>query len=423
MNKYDIIVAGGGLAGIAAAIAAARCGQKVLLFDKSGYLGGSATNCLVNPFMPYCAMVNGKKKQLSAGIFEEILCRLDDMRRLTGETLYIEGRAILSQEHLKLVLDQMATEAGITLLFHAYLCDVNCYDGKIESLCVATKSGKLTLTADYYIDATGDADLAMGAGCSYRLGREEDNLCQPMTICFRIANIDVDQYYAERPLIQQLYKQYRAEGKIKNPREDVLTFRTTQQNVLHFNSTRVVKRNPVDPFDLTCAELEAREQVLELYLFLKENFSFMKNAELQCIAPEIGVRESPMINGLHLLTGKELVALTPFEDSIACGNYDIDIHNPAGTGTSHHYIPQGKYYQIPYRSLVPADCSNLLIAGRCISADHEAQAAIRIMPIVCCLGEAAGTAAAVSAKDQVTPANADIRKIQQILTDNGAVIY
>ena len=423
MEKFDIIVAGGGFAGAAAAIAAARCGQKVLLFDKSNCLGGAAVNCLVNPFMPYSTKVDSEFKSLSAGIFEEILNRLTSMRNLTGEMIYSDRKRIFSEEHLKLVLNEMALEAGVTLLFHAYLCDVIISDGKIQHLTVATKSGNIDLTADYYIDATGDADLAVRSGCSYHLGREADHLCQPMTLCFRVSNVDLEKFEQERSQIQTLYKEFKASGKIKNPREDVLIFHTIQKNVLHFNSTRVVKLNPVDPFDVTRAEVEAREQVLELYLFLKENFESMKNAELLSTAAEIGVRESRMIDGLHLLTGKELIDCSKFEDSIACGNYDIDIHNPEGSGTSHYYFPAGQYYEIPYRSLLPKEISNLLVAGRCISVDHEAQASIRIMPIVCCLGEAAGVAAAVAAKSNVVPANADIAEIQRILTENGAVIH
>ena len=423
MEKFDVIVAGGGFAGAAAAIAAARCGQRVLLFDKSNCLGGAAVNCLVNPFMSYSTRVNDEVKDLSAGLFAEIMDRLAEMRKLTGEMLYSEKRRIFSEEHLKFVLNQMAIEANVTLLFHAYLCEVKCMDGKIQSLTVATKSGNLELSADYYIDATGDADLAVRSGCSYHLGRETDNLCQPMTLCFRISNVDMEKFNEERPAMQALYKEYKAAGKFKNPREDVLIFRTIQKNVLHFNSTRIVKLNPVNPFDVTRAELEAREQVLELYLFLNEHFAFMKDAELLSTAAEIGVRESRMIDGLHLLTGKELVDCSRFEDSIACGNYDIDIHNPEGSGTSHYYFPAGQYYEIPYRSLLPKEISNLLVAGRCISVDHEAQASIRIMPIVCCLGEAAGVAAAVASKAKVAPADAEIAEIQRILVENGAVIH
>ena len=417
-KKYDIIVAGGGFAGAAAAISAARCGQKVLLFDNANCLGGAAANCLVNPFMRNSTKINGVQKELSAGIFKEIKEKIKEFQELTKEP-----EVAFNEEHLKIILNRMALEAGVELLFHAKLFEVSYKERKLESVTVATKSGNLTFYADYFIDATGDADLAVLAGCDFHLGRNEDQLCQPMTLCFRLSNVDVEKYYEERPAMQELYKQFQEEGKITNPRENILVFRVPQKNVLHFNSTRIVKLNPVDPYDLTKAEIEAREQVLELYLFLKSNFSAFKDAELLSTAAQIGVRESRMIDGRYLLTGKELVDCARFEDSIACGNYDIDIHNPEGSGTSHYYFPDGQYYEIPYRSLLPGQIDNLLVAGRCISVDHEAQASIRIMPIVCCIGEAAGVGAAVAAKAKVSAADADILEIQRILTQNGAVIH
>lgn len=423
MKKYDIIVAGGGFAGAAAAIAAGRQGKKVLLFDKSNCMGGAATNCLVNPFMPYTTKVDGKQHRLCAGIFLEIQNKLDEMREETGELRLMEGRSIFSEEHLKIILNRMAIEAGVELLYHAYLCGVSYSDRRITGITVATKSGPVELCADCYIDATGDADLSVLSGCSYRLGRDGDSLCQPMTLCFRVSNVDVKKFYEDRPMLQELYKKQRAEGNIKNPREDILVFNLVQDNTLHFNSTRIVKLNPVDPFDLTRAEIEAREQVLELYMFIKKNSESFKNAELLMTAADIGVRESRMINGRHILTGKEIVACTKFVDSVACGNYDVDIHNPEGSGTSHYYFPDGQYYEIPYRSLLPLDIDNLIVAGRCISVDHEAQASMRVMPIVCCVGEAAGAAAAVAVDQKCNPADADIARIQKILVDGGAVIH
>ena len=424
MKKYDIIVAGGGFAGTAAAIAAARQGLKVLLFDKSNCLGGAAVNCFVFPFMPYTTVIDGKRTRLSSGIFLEIQDALDEIRTRTGETDHMAGRSSFSEEHLKLVLNRMVLDAGAELLYHAYLCGAKTENGRIKSVTVATKAGNIELCADMFIDATGDADLAVLSGCPYRLGREGDNLCQPMTLCFRLSNVDKEKFKEELPAIQELYKKLQSEGKIKNPRENVLIFNNmVQKNILHFNTTRIVKLDPTNPFDVTKAEIESREQVMEMYLFLKDNFESFKNAELLSTAMEIGVRESRMIDGKHLLTGKELVDCTKFEDSIACGNYDIDIHNPEGAGTSHYYFPDGQYYEIPYRSLVPQKIENLLVAGRCLSADHEAQASVRIMPIVCCLGEAAGVGAAVAVKNKTTAENANITEIQKILQENGAIIH
>ena len=139
-------------------------------------------------------------------------------------------------------------------------------------------------------------------------------------------------------------------------------------------------------------------------------------------APQIGVRESRKIEGEYVLTGDDLVSCVKFEDSIAAGNYDIDIHNPEGGGTSHYYFKDGEYYTIPYRCLIPKGGKNLLVAGRCVSATHEAQASVRIMPIVCCIGEAAGTAAAAAHKRGVAVNEADVPEIQNILRGNGAFI-
>ena len=422
MNRYDIIVAGGGFAGAAAAISAARLGKNVLLLEKSNALGGAACNCLVNPFMPFHTKIDGERKRLSAGLFEEIQNRLQDVRNELGELRFSNSDSFFGEEHLKLLLNRMAAEAGVHLLYHATLCGVKKNGGKLESVTVATKSGNIEFCADYFIDATGDANLSYMAGAKMRLGRDGDSLCQPMTLCFRVGNVDVDWFYADRDKVQEVYSRYQAEGKIRNPRENVLVFRTIQTGVLHFNSTRIVKKNPVDPFDVTQAEIEAREQVIELFTLLKQNIPAMKNAELLSTATEIGVRESRMIDGEHILTGKEIIGCCRFEDSIACGNYDVDIHNPEGAGTSHYYFPDGQYYQIPYRSLIPLGFENLLVAGRCISVDHEAQASIRIMPIVCCLGEAAGVAAAVASEEKGAVKNADIKRIRDILHQNGACI-
>lgn len=415
-DSYDVIVVGGGFSGAAAAIAAAREDLSVLLIEKSNCLGGAAVNCLVNPFMPYQTRLNGKVVELCRGLFLEIR---EKMRAAGG----LEGKgAVFDEELLKLVLNRMALSAGVKLLFHSWLFEVQQEKGHLRSVTVLNKSGRQTYRARYFIDATGDADLAALSGVPCRLGRDQDGLCQPMTLCCRIAGVDIPRYRQGFERAQALYKQWLQEGKLRNPREDILLFDTLQDGVLHVNSTRIIRRNPVDAWDLTESEIEAREQVYELFHFLKEHAEGFENSRLLSTAMEIGVRESRRIEGLYTLTGEDLKACTRFEDVIALGNYDIDIHNPAGSGTSHYYFPAGQYYTIPYRSLIPACTDNLLVAGRCISATHEAQASIRIMPIVCCLGQAAGTAAAVAAKAGEDVRRVDIRQVQALLKKGGAAI-
>ncbi len=417
--KFDVAVLGGGFAGVAAAISAARSGLSVLLVECGNSLGGAAVNGLVNPFMPNVTNTPdhqvAEKHSLSQGLFLEIVEELRKMDAIRGAV-----PKEFHEEYLKVVLNRMVLGAGVRLLFHSTLYAAHTEGGRIRSVTVANKSGSQVIEANCFIDATGDADLAVLAGCPHRLGREGDGLCQPMTLCFRVGNVDIERYKASRPMINELYQRMRAEGKIKNMREDVLIFHNLVGNVLHFNSTRIVRRSPVDAFDLTQAEIDAREQVLELFTFLKENIDGFQHSDLLMTASAIGVRESRMIDGEYLLTGEDLVACTRFEDSIALGNYDIDIHNPEGSGTSHYYFPEGAYYTIPYRSLVPRGVENLLVAGRCISATHEAQASIRIMPIVCCLGQAAGTAAAIALRDGVAMNRVDIPTLQERLRQQGA---
>ncbi len=287
---------------------------------------------------------------------------------------------------------------------------------------MATKAGSLTLKADYFIDATGDALLTHLADCPTTLGREGDHLCQPMTLCFRLGNVDVKKFFASKERLDKAHAAALAAGELTNPRENILVFKMPVDNVLHFNTTRVVKHDPTNPLEVSRAELIARDQVFEIYAFMKAHADGLEDSFLMSTAAEIGVRESRMIAGEYLLRESDCRAFTKFEDGIAACNYDIDIHNPEGTGTSHYYFPEGEYYTIPYRSLIPLSSSNLLVAGRCISCDHGAQASLRIMPTVCCIGEAAGTAIALAVRDGVSPREVKSDELRRTLTQNGAFV-
>jgi hypothetical protein len=415
MRKYELVVVGGGFAGVAAAIAAARAGVDVLLVDKGNCLGGAAVNCLVSPFMPYSTVIDGKHVVLSAGIFSEIIRRMDERHAMVGERYFLE-------EELKFVLNDMVLEAGVKLLFHAYIFKAEKRDGRITSISVATKSGETRIEADYFVDATGDAQLAYLADCPTTLGREPDHLCQPMTLCFRVGNVDRDRFYASQPRWSKIHAQMLESGQLINPRENILVFHTPIPNVLHFNTTRVVKKNPTCPEDVTEAEVLARQQVQEVYELLKEHADGLENSYLMMTAAEIGVRESRMIVGDYVLTETDCKDCTRFEDAIAASNYEIDIHNPEGSGTSHYFFKPGEYYTIPYRCLIPKEATNLLVAGRCISSDHGAQASYRIMPNVCTLGEAAGSAMGLAVKEGKQVRDIDVRALQAELKKNGAFI-
>ena len=411
MERYDVAVVGGGFAGTCAAIAAAREGAKVIIIDKSNALGGAAVNCLVNPFMRSYYYEGDGIVHLSRGLFLKI-----------RELLNAPRNGLFSEEQLKFVLLDLAEEAGVEFLFRSYLCGVEKDGDKITSLSFATVGGIEKVEADYFVDATGDAQLAFLAGCPTTLGREPDHLCQPMTLCFRIGNVDVAKFRATGEELQEKYKAALERGEFINPRENLLIFNTTEPNVLHLNTTRVIKKNPTLAKDLTEAEILARRQVIEVFNFLKANADGMENAFISSTAAEIGVRESRMIIGDYILTESDCKALTKFEDRIAACNYDIDIHNPEGSGTSHYYFEGSDFYTIPYRSLIPKGASNMLVAGRCISSDHGAQASYRIMPTVCSIGEAAGVAIAIASRDKCGVRDIDVKELQQTLIKVGAFI-
>ncbi len=414
MKKYDVAVIGGGFAGACAALAARREGASVIIVEKSNALGGAPVNCLVNPFMPHSTKIDGKRVPLSQGLFTEICKRLKAHGAMRYATLHEEG--------LKHVLGQMMAEAGVDLLYHAYIFKTEKEGNKISTVSVATRSGEVKISADYFIDATGDAQLTYLSGCPTILGRPEDSLCQPMTLCFRLGNVDVKKFEASNRRMQAAYKKSLAAGNFSNPREDILFFKTPIHNVLHFNTTRVVKKNPTDPFDVTAAEVIAREQVYEIYDFMKKHADGLEDSFLMMTAAEIGVRESRMVVGEYVLTEADCRAFTKFGDSVAACNYDIDIHNPEGSGTSHYYFPEGEYYTIPYRSLIPVGMENLLVAGRCISSDHGAQASYRIMPTVCSIGEAAGCAIGMAAASSGDVKRVDVGELQAKLKGYGAFI-
>ena len=403
-KHYDIIVIGGGFAGTAAAIAAARQGRRVRLIEKYNCLGGAAAFDLVNPFMRYWDYTEGRREKimLSRGIFTEMLDRIE------AEGGFRAGsRQAFNEEILKLVLNRMAIESGVSLLFGTVLVGAERDGNAIRSITVSNVSGTYQMSADRYIDATGDANLAMLAGFDYRVGRESDGLCQPMTLCFRVGNVDRDRFYASQPRWSKIHAQKLEAGQLINPRENILVFHTPIPNVLHFNTTRVVKKDPTCPEDVTEAEVLARQQVQEVYELLKEHADGLENSYLMMTAAEIGVRESRMIVGDYVLTETDCKDCTRFEDAIAASNYEIDIHNPEGTGTSHYFFKPGEYYTIPYRCLLPRELDNLLVAGRCISATHEAQASVRIMPI-CAISACWRTAIRVS-RSVICPAGKRFR--------------
>ena len=389
MKKYDLIVAGGGLAGTFASVAAARRGVKTLLLERSGALGGAANVNYVLPFMPYkMTRKNGERVLLNRGLFAEMLERLKNSGGDGAGELYF------NEEILKTVLDDMTDLPNLDVLFHSTVTDASTDGRKVRSVEYVNVNGKNTVCADCFIDATGDAYLARAANCDFDIGREDDWKCQPMTLCFRMNNVDVGLFFKELRELDALWARKRKAGELLNPRENLLPFRHTCPGVLHLNSTRVLL-SPTDPEERSRAERIARKQMIELFRFLKENSVACKDAALLSSAYEIGVRESYRLDGEYRITARDLIECRKFDDAVAAGNYEIDIHSPDGGGTRIVPIPSGEFYTVPFRACIPKKYDNLLVAGRCICSTHEAQAAYRIMPICACMGQGVGIAAAL----------------------------
>jgi len=414
-TDYDVIIAGGGPAGIAAAVGAARCGAETLLIERYGFLGGMATAGVVHPWMTFHA----GDKQLIAGVLQDIIDRLKerDAYKVSshfGNVHHCFDAEVLKQVELELVLD-----AGVHLLLHTFVVDAIRDGDRICGVVTESKSGREKHRDAVIVDATGDGDVAACAGAEYEKGRPEDGLMQPMTLHFRMGGVDVPRM-PSREEINELYVAAKERGEIDNPRENLLWFDTTYDDQIHFNTTRVTHVDGTNRDDLTKAEIESRRQTWEVVRLLQNHVPGFENAYLLWTAPQIGVRETRRIMGDYVLTEDDVLGARKFPDGIALGSYDIDIHNPAGTGTIIKSVPPGEHYAIPYRCLLPRGLDGLVVAGRPISTTHEAHSSVRIQPICSSMGHAAGIAAALAAKSNAVPRALDVADVQsEIVAQRG----
>ena len=440
--NYDVVVVGGGPAGSIAAIAAARQGAKTLLVEQNGYLGGMLTMGGVGPQMTFHA----GDTQVVRGIPDELIERMKELGLSPGHMEDFVGYASsitpFDAEGLKYMLETMAIEAGVQLLYHTVFTGCTVEEGKITSARLFSKGGFLDVTAKVFVDCSADADLATAAGVSSVYGRESDNLAQPMTMNIKVGNVDRERMInfvksnrndmldtipfdrlqdLPRVGIQGAYsliQKAKADGEFDVDRDMVLCFETNTPGEIILNMSRIIMKSAVDPFDLTDAEVEGRKQARQIVAFMQKNIPGFEDCRIISTGPHIGIRESRKINGLYKLTAEDLLANKMFADAVAMGGYPIDIHSPDGAAMQHQHLIPGSWYAVPYASLVAEEAENLIVAGRCISATHEACAAVRVTPIAMAMGEAAGTAAAQSAATGQKANRLDTDALRETLKKN-----
>jgi hypothetical protein len=409
-GSFDVVVVGGGPAGIAASWSAAQQGAKVLLIERYGFLGGMGTAGGVTNFAGLYGIRQGHMQQVVHGVVDEIFDRLSALDGLNDPQDGMQGRIRVRSYDMsayKCVADQMLRDVGVEILFHAWAAQVHAEDGRIQALFVETKSGRQTVLASSFIDCSGDADVAAFAGVPFEVGDGLGSGLYPTTM-FRIAHVDSEQALAavgEFQAINLLMKKVQAEkpGHYQFPREGAILRPQKNPSEWRANVTQIAQANGMamdatDARQLSQGELEGRQQVGEFFRFLKNEVPGFAKAQITEIAPQVGIRESRRIQGMYALTGHDIVSCASFEDAIGVNAWPMEMHAQGKIEWRFPEKPVGPqqrlYNQLPWRMLVPQGIHNLLVAGRCASMTHEGQSAARVSGGCFVMGQAAGTAAA-----------------------------
>jgi hypothetical protein len=412
-DAVDVLVVGAGSAGSTAAIAAARGGASTLLVDRFGFLGGTSTAVLDTFYAFYTP--GQKPRKVVAGIADEVVGRLAD-RGMAFErpNTYGAGTGVTyDPESLKRVWDELVDEAGARTMLHAFAFAAEVDAQRVVAVDVAAKGGVRRIRPRVVVDASGDADVCALAGAPFEAPGDD---VQSLSTVFRVANVDVAR--AESVPKQELWalmREARDSGRYALTRIEGSIHRTPHEGVMMALMTRVRKVDATDADQLSAAEREGRRQAHEYFRFLRERVPGYERAVLVSTSPAIGVRESRRIVGEHVLTGEEILTAAQFDDQIARCGAPIEEHH-AGDDTRWVYLEEGATYGVPYRTLQPRDLDNVLVAGRCFSATHEAHASARSMATCMAMGQAAGTAAALADE----PKRLDVGVLRARLRKDGA---
>ncbi|RKN83985.1 FAD-dependent oxidoreductase [Paenibacillus ginsengarvi] len=393
----DVVVIGGGPAGTAAAISAARCGKRVILLEKSGQLGGMGTLGNVSIFMPI-GNVTGIYREIIAETLAQYLPEDHDKSIAPQYSPFL----------LRHYLNEKMKKEGVSVYYHADFVGTLHEGRRVSAVVVSTREGLRAFEGSQFIDCTGDARVAIDAGVPYVSGRDEDGLTQPMTLMFMMQNTGKPV----TPVLPEGCYEYNDVSELPQGRR--LYWERNNDGTLLVNMTRV-KGNGARIEDINYAETEALRQVFSVANYLQRNG--FETYVLSHIAGQVGVRETNQIAGLYTLTEDDVVGGRRFEDVVAQTNYEIDIHSPDGKKTTDERKVSG--YDIPYRCMVPESFDNLLVAGRAISATHVAMSSMRVQPTCYALGQAAGIASSLAIESGRPCRDVDAAEVHGKLLEQG----
>lgn len=428
-GAFDVVVVGSGSAGATAAIAAGRAGAATLLLEKLPFLGGTSTAVLDTFYGFYTPGKTNRK--VIGGIPDDLVA---EMRRigpvLERPNTFGAGTGITYHpDELKVAWERLVRAAGVTVLLHAFVQDVAQEGARLTGLVVATKAGLQVVRARVVVDASGDADVCALAGLPCELAGEFTP-AQTLTTTFRMTNVDLPARRAlKKEQVHALmaeaaeklgYRLPRKEGSDHvTPVEHMTATVMTRLSSVSTRSGRTI--NATDPALLTEAEMEGREQALEYIRFLRDRVPGYEQARLATFGAQIGVRETRRVHGLYRLTREDVLSARQFDDQIGLCGAPIEDHHE-GADTKWHYLPDGQCVGIPYRTLVAQQAENVLVAGRCFSATHDAHASVRSMGQCMAMGQAAGVAAAMAAARKEAVADVPVPSLRTALSRSGAIL-
>lgn len=422
----DVLVAGGGPAGICAAVAAARQNMNVILVERYGAVGGNLTLGNVSPIL-------GK---VSKGtMYDEIISLLSEKHSNEEKVETRNGKEIhIDSEEAKGILIKFLYDNNVKVLLQTPVVDVILNDNTINGVIINTPVGLKAIKAKRVIDATGDGTISYLCGCDYKVGRDGDGLTQPVTLEFTVNNVDEKKaimcFGGSDPVKLpdgRKYSEFCAEceknGVLPKNVSIVRLHKTFYKGERNVNATQLNGFNALNEEEYYAAEVELRIQIEKIVNFLRKYIPGYENCEVKTTASTLGVRESRRIMGEYVINDGDVENGNHYDDAVVHDAWFlIDIHNPSGGGQAEGHSKMAVPYDIRYGALVPVSVDNLLTSGRCISGTHRAHASYRVMAICMATGEAAGIAAALSVLENVTPRCLEVSKIRHILKNNGVIL-